>query len=88
MASRATAAVREKKLNIVPEVHEKKWFEWLDDIKDWCISRQLWWGHQIPAYLVTVTDSAGNKRFEPDTNNNDHWVSGRNQEEALAKARA
>ena len=88
MANRAAQAVRDKKLNIVPEVHEKKWFEWLDEIRDWCISRQLWWGHQIPAYLVTVKDSSGNLVFVPDTNNHDHWIAGRSEEEALEKAKA
>ena len=34
--------------------HEKTWFRWLDNIRDWCVSRQLWWGHRVPAYYVKV----------------------------------
>ena len=54
MAKRATDAVRNGDLKIMPVEHEKTWFKWLDNIRDWCLSRQLWWGHQIPAYYVTL----------------------------------
>ena len=54
MAKRATDAVRNGDLKIMPEDHEKTWFRWLDNIRDWCVSRQLWWGHRIPAYYVHV----------------------------------
>lgn len=50
MAIRAKDAVEKGHLKIYPAHFEKTWFEWLDNIRDWCISRQLWWGHQIPAY--------------------------------------
>ncbi|CAN0253441.1 unnamed protein product, partial [Discosporangium mesarthrocarpum] len=50
MAAMAVAAVREKELVIKPATHERTWFQWLDNSRDWCISRQLWWGHRIPAY--------------------------------------
>ena len=52
MAKRSTDAVRNGDLIITPKSHEATWFEWLDNINDWCISRQLWWGHRIPTYLV------------------------------------
>src|SRR5690606_4188879 len=58
MAERACAAVRNKELKIVPEFHEQTWFRWLDDIRDWCISRQLWWGHRIPAYFAQTQAEA------------------------------
>jgi valyl-tRNA synthetase len=48
----AGEAVREGRIRIVPERFEKVWFQWLDNIHDWCISRQLWWGHQIPVWYV------------------------------------
>ncbi|MCX7645213.1 MAG: valine--tRNA ligase, partial [Rhodobacteraceae bacterium] len=46
----AIAAVREGKTTILPEQHEKIYFHWLENIEPWCISRQLWWGHQIPVW--------------------------------------
>ncbi|KAH0486047.1 MAG: uncharacterized protein KVP18_003862, partial [Porospora cf. gigantea A] len=76
-AARATAAVRQGDLRIVPEMYEKTWFQWLDNIKDWCISRQLWWGHQIPAYRVV----------EP-AQETEVWVAAKSMEAAEAKARA
>ena len=54
MAKRATDAVRQGELKIIPKELEKRWFGWLDNIQPWCISRQLWWGHRIPAYFVKV----------------------------------
>lgn len=44
------------KLRIFPPTSEKEWFRWLDNIQDWCISRQLWWGHQIPAYFIKLSN--------------------------------
>ena len=54
MAEKATDAVKTKELKIIPEQFEKTWYTWMDGMRDWCISRQLWWGHRIPAYLVHV----------------------------------
>jgi valyl-tRNA synthetase len=61
MAERAMRAVREKRTRFVPERFEKVFFDWLENIYDWNVSRQLWWGHRIPAWYcpdghVTVAD--------------------------------
>jgi len=50
LAKRAADEVRNGNTKFVPQRYEKQYFHWLDNIQDWCISRQLWWGHQIPAY--------------------------------------
>ena len=50
LADKAIAAVRDGRIRIVPERFEKVYFHWLENIQDWCISRQLWWGHRIPAW--------------------------------------
>jgi len=49
-------ATRSGKIKIVPESWSKTWFNWLENIQPWCVSRQLWWGHRIPAWF----DAAGN----------------------------
>ena len=51
LAAKALDAVRDGRIKIVPERFEKVYFHWLENIQDWCISRQLWWGHRIPAWV-------------------------------------
>jgi len=51
LAKPANEAVRSGKTKFVPERFDKIYFSWMDNVKDWCISRQLWWGHRIPAYI-------------------------------------
>ncbi|KAI0004740.1 tRNA synthetases class I-domain-containing protein [Xylariaceae sp. FL0662B] len=80
LAGPAMAAVRKGEIQIRPETAEKSYFRWLENINDWCLSRQLWWGHQIPAYLVTLTgESTGAGSY-------DHWVVARSEAEAREKA--
>ncbi len=50
MAKDATEVVQEGRINIIPEGWNNSYFSWMKNIKDWCISRQIWWGHQIPAW--------------------------------------
>ncbi len=87
LAEPAIEAVKNADTKFVPEYFEKTYFHWLENIRDWCISRQLWWGHQIPAFycdecgemLVTkesepVCPKCGKKmRQDPDTL--DTWFS-------------
>jgi valyl-tRNA synthetase len=50
LAAPAIEAVRERRVTIIPEMWEKVYYEWMENIKDWCISRQIWWGHRIPVW--------------------------------------
>jgi valyl-tRNA synthetase len=50
LAGPAIEAVRSSDIRVVPKTWEKTWFNWLENIQPWCVSRQLWWGHQIPAW--------------------------------------
>jgi valyl-tRNA synthetase len=81
MAKRACDVVRNGQLKILPEENEKTWFYWLDNIRDWCVSRQLWWGHQIPAWFIT---KKGENKSKNDMENNDRWVVART--EAVSKS--
>ncbi|MFC0668167.1 valine--tRNA ligase [Azotobacter chroococcum] len=56
LAEKAIAAVEDGSIQFVPRQYENMYFSWMRDIQDWCISRQLWWGHRIPAWY----DEAGN----------------------------
>lgn len=58
LAADATEAVRKGDLKIIPEHHTKIWYHWMEGIRDWCVSRQLWWGHRIPAYHVSFNDDS------------------------------
>lgn len=83
MAAKATEAVKSGELKIIPEGHTKTWYHWMDGIRDWCISRQLWWGHRIPAYFVRFNKASD---APADAQEEDFWIVARNLEEALTKA--
>ena len=51
LAKPAIEAARSGAIKIVPETWAKTWFNWLENIQPWCVSRQLWWGHRIPAWF-------------------------------------
>jgi len=87
LAKPALEAVRSGDIRVVPETWKKTWYNWLENIQPWCVSRQLWWGHQIPAWYdeegqvyVAETEAeaqaqAGNKRLTRDTDVLDTWFS-------------
>jgi valyl-tRNA synthetase len=56
LADPALCAVRDGRIQIIPEGWSKSYFAWMENIKDWCISRQIWWGHQIPAWYCKQCD--------------------------------
>ena len=82
LADAAINAVREGEIIIRPKKSEADYFRWMENINDWCLSRQLWWGHQVPAYFVILEG-------EPeDDADGERWVTGRTEEAALEKAKA
>jgi valyl-tRNA synthetase len=76
----AIQVVKDGQIKIRPETCERFYLHWMENINDWCLSRQLWWGHQIPAYFVKIEGG------DMDESNNDLWVTGRTLEEATKKA--
>lgn len=66
LAKPAAEAARSRKIVHTPERFEKVYLRWLDEIKDWCVSRQLWWGHRIPAYYCGVCGEIIVSAEEPD----------------------
>lgn len=69
LAKEAIAAVNDGRIKFVPDRWEKNYLGWMENIRDWCISRQLWWGHQIPAYYHNVTGEMVVARENPDPEN-------------------
>ncbi|MDD4096473.1 MAG: valine--tRNA ligase, partial [Oscillospiraceae bacterium] len=66
LAEPAIAAVRKAETSFIPERFEKTYFNWMENIRDWCISRQLWWGHRIPAYYCSDCGHVNVSREKPD----------------------
>jgi len=84
----AIDAVKSGKIRFVPQKYEKTYFNWVENIRDWCISRQLWWGHRIPAYYceecnhITVSktnpekcEKCGSIHIHQDEDTLDTWFS-------------
>lgn len=65
IAENAIAAVREGHIQFTPEMYAKTYFEWMNNIHDWCISRQLWWGHRIPAWHCAACGEINVARTTP-----------------------
>ena len=88
LAKRAADAVRNDEVKFVPKRYEKMYFNWLDNIQDWCISRQLWWGHRIPVYycdecghihaakqMPEKCEKCGSSKLHQDEDSLDTWFS-------------
>jgi len=88
LADEAIKAVREGQTEILPSQWEKVYYDWMENIRDWCISRQIWWGHRIPAWYcddcgrITVSEedatccsSCGSKNIRQETDVLDTWFS-------------
>ncbi len=88
LAEPAIEAVRSGKTKFVPERFEKVYYNWMENIRDWCISRQLWWGHRIPAWYCAdcgevvvsretpaVCPRCGSSHLEQDADTLDTWFS-------------
>jgi len=88
LAERALAAVKEGRTRIVPQQWENTYYDWMENIRDWCISRQIWWGHRIPAWYCdhcgaitvakddpTCCDQCGSDEIRQETDVLDTWFS-------------
>jgi valyl-tRNA synthetase len=88
LAKPAIDVVKDEKINIIPKRMEKVYYNWMENIKDWCISRQLWWGHQIPAWycedcgeIIVAEEEAktcpkcGSEHLRRDEDTLDTWFS-------------
>lgn len=82
LAKEAIAAVKDGRIKFVPERWEKNYLGWMENIRDWCISRQLWWGHQIPAYyhnqtgeMVVAKENPDPSMYTQDSDVLDTWFS-------------
>ena len=76
-------AVEDGSLQIVPARFIKTWSMWLENIRDWCISRQLWWGHRIPVWYAFADEAAADAA---PGGRGDDYVVARNEQEALQQA--
>jgi valyl-tRNA synthetase len=87
MSQKAIRVVQTKELTIIPDFFEKIWFNWLENIHDWCISRQLWWGHRIPVYYVKSGSNSSSTAVPKNEDGSDPFIVARSYEEALEQAK-
>ncbi len=89
LAEEAIKAVKDGRIKIIPKNWEKTYFEWMENIKDWCISRQIWWGHRIPVWYceecgavnvsedenIACCSNCGSRNLKPEEDVLDTWFS-------------
>ena len=88
LAEKAVAAVRDERINLMPKTWHSTFYNWMDNIRDWCISRQIWWGHRIPVWtcedcaeMIVETEDptscpkCGSTKLEQETDVLDTWFS-------------
>jgi valyl-tRNA synthetase len=80
MAQEADQAVLDGRIKILPEGESRRFHSWMTGIQDWCLSRQLWWGHRAPAYFIELEDGSS------DDADGQYWVCALSQEDAQTKA--
>ncbi|KAK9446477.1 tRNA synthetases class I-domain-containing protein [Limtongia smithiae] len=83
MADAAMNAIKTGEMTLEPKTFHAEYFYWLQNIQDWCVSRQLWWGHRIPMYFVRIEGEEAQDPVEEKW-----WVAGESEEEAAVKAAA
>ena len=88
LAAPAIAAVENGDTVFVPKNWEKTYFEWMRNIEPWCISRQLWWGHQIPVWYGPDLPAGGNLKSDADVGSNPKVFCAVSEAEAIEQARA
>jgi valyl-tRNA synthetase len=82
MTAEAKKVVERGDIKILPESAEKSYLRWMENVNDWCLSRQLWWGHQAPAYFVDIEGEPG------EDSDGERWVVAKTEAAAEEKARA
>ncbi|KAK3713210.1 hypothetical protein LTR37_008643 [Vermiconidia calcicola] len=80
LAEPAIEVVRNGSIKLMPSNSESTYIRWMENIDDWCLSRQLWWGHQVPAWYVMMKDGPGYDKDEK------YWICAQTEKEARKKA--
>ena len=80
LAEPALEVVKNGSIKIKPQTAENSYIRWMSNVDDWCLSRQLWWGHQVPAYYVKMKNGPA---YDKDA---EYWICGQTEDEARQKA--
>ncbi|WP_037502091.1 valine--tRNA ligase [Sphingomonas jaspsi] len=86
LAEKPLEAVRSGDIAVVPETWKKTWYNWLENIQPWCVSRQLWWGHRIPAWAGPIIEHVDGSGQVLTPLNEFQWFVGETEQEVAEKA--